>query len=176
MSASRPTWLLDVDGVLNATRPGWGGAPVRRYVSDSRGEAWPIRWAPPLLRRIRALIDGGLVTVVWSTTWCGYPAGLGHAFGLPALPSAFEPAAGRYVGQLKCDAARAVLAAGNRLIWTDDMEVPAFGPLHDEMTKGGRGLLIRPSGRRGLQPEHMDLIEAFVHAEAAGLSEVPVSR
>jgi hypothetical protein len=48
--------LLDVDGVLNADRPGWSAAPGRATVYADT--AYPLRWAPALLRRIRRVIFG----------------------------------------------------------------------------------------------------------------------
>jgi hypothetical protein len=44
-----PVWLLDVDGVINATRPGWGSPPRRASVYADGGD-WPMRWAPALNR------------------------------------------------------------------------------------------------------------------------------
>lgn len=156
-----PVWLLDVDGVVNATRPGWGTAP-RRATAYADGVGWTIRWAPALVDRIRALVAAGQVEVRWCTTWCPWADQLERLWLLPPLGRAFnEPINGAAVSVAKLAAARQVLAEGRRLIWTDDMEVPLSGPLYEELAAGGRALLIRPSGRRGLQPEHMDLIEQF---------------
>jgi hypothetical protein len=160
-----PVWLLDVDGVVNATRPGWHAVPRRAQVS-ANGEMWPIRWAPALLQRIRTLIVGGAAEVRWCSTWCGNTGHLERALGLPALESAFAVPSGGFVGELKVQSARDVLASGRRLIWTDDMETPTDGPLRDELTAGGRALLIQPNGRLGLTPAHMDQIEAFCRAES----------
>ncbi|WP_146099553.1 hypothetical protein [Kineococcus xinjiangensis] len=41
----RTVWLLDVDGVLNASRPGWS-APPRIRSAYSGGFEYRIRWAP----------------------------------------------------------------------------------------------------------------------------------
>jgi hypothetical protein len=161
-----PIWLLDVDGVINSTRPGWHAAPRRANVAAG-GQTWPIRWAPALIARIRALIADGAVEVRWCSTWCGQTRHLEHALGLPPLESAFVVPPGGFVGELKAQAARNVLWSGRRLVWTDDMETPSFGPLHDELTSDGSGLLIRPDFRRGLRPEHMDAIEAFCWADRA---------
>jgi len=65
---------------------------------------------------------------------------------------------------LKLAAARAVLAEGRRLIWTDDEVLPEPGPLRDELTRHGRALLIAPRPNRGLQPADLDRIEAFADA------------
>lgn len=162
---TRPVWLLDVDGVINCTRPGWHAAPFHKTVwSNTADREFRIRWAPALIQRIRALHRSGLVEIRWCTTWCGDTSGLEHVFGLPALTSAFEVPAGRYVGDVKLAAARQVLADGRRLIWADDDEVPTSGDLYDELTRDDRSLLVRPDSRTGLLPEHMDAIETFAAA------------
>ena len=53
-----------------------------------------------------------------------------------------------------------------RLIWTDDVVTPTSGPEYEALTANGRGLLIRPATRRGLQPNHLDAIEAFIARRA----------
>ena len=68
---------------------------------------------------------------------------------------------------VKLAAARRILAEGRRLVWTDDTAVPASGPLVNELTAGGRGLLIRPHPRRGLRPRDLARIEAFARARTA---------
>lgn len=155
-------WLLDVDGVLNARQPGWGGAPREGMAfASSIRRGFTIRFAPPLIQRIRDLHHTGLVEIRWCTTWCGDTAEIERVLSLPKFTSCW-PDAARFVGELKLTAAQKVLADGDRLVWTDDDEVPVSGPLYEELSAGGRSLLIRPDTRRGLQPEHMDAIEAFV--------------
>lgn len=163
---SVPVWLLDFDGVVNATHPGWRQPPLRRSAFDQNGVSWEVRFSLELIWSIRRLIDQGVVEIYWSSTWCGYTASIEHAVGLPSLPSAFmadpaDPTWHRMVPELKLAAARSVLESDRRLIWTDDTEVPRFGPLLEELTAGGRGLLIRPTERRGLQPADLDAIGAF---------------
>ncbi|MEU3452298.1 hypothetical protein ABZ671_01620 [Micromonospora sp. NPDC006766] len=155
-----PVWLLDVDGVINASRPGWSAAPWKGYAYENATE-YKIRWAPQLIARIYELHRSGLVEVRWCTTWCAYAWQLERLFRLPPLGRAFnEDVRGPAASAVKLAAARQVLADGRRLIWTDDDEVPTGGPLHDELT-AGRALLIRPNSSRGLRPEHLDAIEAF---------------
>ena len=156
-----PVWLLDVDGVLNASRPGWGGPPRIRF-AYSGGLEYRIRWAPALLERIRALHAARRVEVRWCTTWCAEAEQLERLFAMPVLSRAW---AGHLTHEeavtAKLAAARAVLADGRRLIWTDDDVVPTAGPVHAELTADGRALLIAPDPRRGLQPGDLVLIEAF---------------
>lgn len=158
-------WLLDVDGVINADKPGWGAAPRKTGVySNTCQREFRIRWAPALIPRIRAIHRSGRVEIRWCTTWCGDTERLERALGLPAFdPCWTEYTNGRAAGMAKLAAARAVLAEGRRLVWTDDNEVPLESwPLHAELSAEGRALLIKPDERYGLQPEHLDAIEAFV--------------
>jgi hypothetical protein len=71
MSASPPIWLLDVDGVLNADKPG-RGAPPRRAMAYADGTGWLMRWAPSLIDRIGGLRRAGAVDIRWCTSWCGH--------------------------------------------------------------------------------------------------------
>jgi hypothetical protein len=145
---------LDVDGVINTRRPLWGDS-LRRGTAHSDGVDWPIRWAPALTTRIRGLSDAGLVEVRWCSTWCPDAAVLERLFDLPPFGRALT-LTGPDTDALKLAAARQVLAAGRRLVWTDDTAVPATGP-----TAGGRALLIRPHPRRGLRPRDLARIESF---------------
>jgi hypothetical protein len=158
----RPVWLLDVDGVINVGWPGWAGAS-RSGNAYSSGQEFAIRWAPALIARIRALHGRAAVDIRWCSTWCCDADQLERLFDLPALERAWTADVnGPVAAAAKLAAARQVLAEQRRLIWTDDTEVPTEGPLYDELTRDGRALLIAPHSRRGLLPEHLDAIEAFV--------------
>jgi hypothetical protein len=162
----QPVWLLDVDGVINASRPGWGAAP-RSGTVYSGSDAYRMRWAPALLDRIRALHRADGVEIRWCSTWCADADQLERLFALPRLARAWsEHLSASAAAEAKLTAAREVLARGRRLIWTDDAEAPTCGPVHDELTEDGRALLIAPSPGRGLQPGHMAAIEAFIAARA----------
>ncbi|MEO3820900.1 hypothetical protein [Plantactinospora sp. B24E8] len=166
-------WLLDVDGVVNAARPGWGGPPRRDTVSSASDSChYPMRWAPPLVDRIRTLHRSGLVEVRWCSTWCPDADALERLWLLPPLERAFvDPVKGMAASMAKLAAARRVLAGVRRLVWTDDAEVPEPGdPRYDELSADGRALLVRPSPRRGLQPADLDAIEAFARV---GVRAVP---
>lgn len=165
-----PVWLLDVDGVLNATsKPGWHAPPTRRY-AYANGAEFSMRWAPSLLDRIRTLIRTEQVEVRWATSWIGYTAQLERMFGLPPLIDAFrlDPAllAGteerrQATEANKRAAALEIVRSGRRLLWTDDDAIWPNGPERDELTAAG-ALLIAPDERRGLQPDHLDAIDAWL--------------
>jgi hypothetical protein len=170
-----PVWLLDVDGVLNASRPAWSATPRHRSVWSHTDQAsYPLRWAPELIARIRALHVEGRAEVRWCTTWCLDADELEHLWGLPELERALtaDPMPrGSACWPLKLAAARAVLDDGRRLIWTDDDALPKPGPERDELTANGLALLIAPRPHRGLTPADLDRIEAFAalsHHSVAG--------
>lgn len=159
---NRPVWLLDVDGVLNATRPGWSAAP-RNGTAYGGGHPYRLRWAPALITRIRALHQAGSVTLRWCSTWCADADQVERLFALPPLERSWTgPISHSAAPAAKLAAAHAVLDQGHRLIWTDDDAVPTSGPVHDELVATGCALLIAPLANRGLQPEHLDTIEAFL--------------
>ncbi len=165
-------WLLDVDGVINATRPGWSAAP-RRGMAYCLGDGYQMRWAPGLVRRIREVAAGGDVTVRWCTTWCAEAEQLERLFGLPPLERAWrEPISAGAAPTAKLVAARAVLAGGQRLVWTDDDALPGDSAVREALTAGGRALLIAPRPNRGLQPEHVEAIASFLAAEREGPAAV----
>ncbi len=160
-------WLLDIDGVINVVRPGWGPAPCSG-IAYSCGHPFRLRWAPDLIARIRALHGTGTLTIRWCSTWCPDAGQIERLLDLPRLDRCWsEPISSAAAAHAKLASARTVLDAGHRLIWTDDEVVPTSGPVHEELTRAGRALLIAPIPNRGLQPEHLDVIEAFVAAADA---------
>lgn len=173
----RPVWLLDVDGVLNAARPGWDepAGEGRAYVD---GVAYLLRWAPALARRIEALHHTGGVEVRWATTWVDHILQVEHLLRLPALQTAFrvrellevdgdvDPAA------LKLQAALHVVEVERRpLIWTDDDAIPLVGePERARIDAAGVPVLLRaPHPHEGLQPADLDAIDDFL-AELTALA------
>ena len=145
-----PVWLLDVDGVINVSRPGWRSAP-HRGIAYAQGMGWPMRWAPRLVDRIRSAHNSGMIEVRWCSTWCPYADQLELLFQLPVLVRALtgEPIPGGPVS----DAMKLAAAF-------DDTAVPESGPDRHALVDRG-ALLLRPSSRRGLQPDDLDRIESF---------------
>lgn len=159
-----PVWLLDVDGVINANRPGWGGAPWTTTVYAE--VEYKLRWEPKLTARIRRWIHDQVIDVRWCTTWCPNADLLERAWSLPPLVRCWpdEPVSPGSRHAAKVAAALAVIGAGRRLIWTDDEAIPENGPDRERLDAAG-SLLIAPRSSRGLRPEHVDAIAAY-----AGLS------
>jgi hypothetical protein len=159
---TRPVLLLDIDGVLNVAPNvgGWDIPPVRVKAG------FPVYYEPRLIDAIRDLHARGVAEIRWATTWCGYPE-LGilervlglkfeRAFGDRPMPKTW--------GDLKVEAALAVLEEGRRLIWVDDSEVDAGRRLYPKIAAAqaeGRALLVEPDSARGMQPGHLAAIEEF---------------
>jgi len=154
--------LLDVDGVINV-RPqvgGWNPPPVRANVAGI-----PIYYERELPGRLRAM--GDLLTVHWSTTWCGLPTqleALNRLLGVDFRPAFGDRPLSKAWGDLKVEAALQVLAGGNLLVWVDDEEAEAGRRLFPAIARAereARALLITPSSAYGVQPDDLDAIEWF---------------
>lgn len=158
-----PVWLLDVDGVINANRPGWSAPPNQGYAAAS-GTTWKMRWAPGLTAAIRTLALSGDVEIRWATSWVLYTDQLERLFRLPPLPVAFADDNDGYVTELKVAAALRVVEEEKRpLIWTDDDAIPHSGPERSRLESGEHPvLLLDPDWNRGLQPTHIDIIREFI--------------
>ncbi|MBO4207527.1 hypothetical protein [Micromonospora echinofusca] len=170
MGAAVPVWLLDVDGVVNAVRPGWG-APPRSGVAWSAVDHYEyrLRWAPALVERIRSLHGSGLVEVRWCSTWCPDATALERLWRFPPLERALTVTPvppGAHSWPLKLAAAHRMLSAGRRLVWTDDEAIPTADPVLDAAVTAGTALLLRPSPGRGLQPADLSAIETFARGTA----------
>jgi hypothetical protein len=163
--AAPPVWLLDVDGVLNASRAGWSAAPNSVGVW-AYGERFRLRFSPQLVDRIAALHRERIVEIRWATSWVGRTDSVSTALGLPQFPDAFTYAGSRPPSPgntllAKTRAAHDVITIeGRRLIWTDDDAIPRIGPYRAALDAAG-ALLIAPKPNRGLRPEHLDQIEAY---------------
>lgn len=165
-----PVWLLDVDGVLNAfSRPGWS-APPARGDAYADGLQFTLRWAPALLTEVRGLLASDTVEVRWATSWVSYIDQITRTMSLPELPLAFTLPAELTAATsalhdatvaAKRRAALDVVGSGRRLLWTDDDAIWPPGPERTYL-EGAGALLIVPDARRGLQPDDLDAIRAWI--------------
>lgn len=159
-----PVLLLDVDGVLNASRPGWGGPGQARHV-DVRGCELRLRWEPQAVACVRMLHMAGIVEVRWATSWLPDVDVLETLWQLPTLGRAWAGLA-HDAWEAKVDAALSVLATGRRLVWTDDdLNLDELPPEIGDAEKAGRALLIAPRSSRGLRPEDFHRIEQWARRE-----------
>ena len=161
-----PVLLLDVDGVLNAVRPGWS-APPRHASASTNGQTYRLCWAPELLDRLRSWHLDGRVELRWSTTWCRDADQLERLWSLPALARALGDDDLGSFGRIltgKLSAALAVVEEERRaLVWVDDDAIPAYGAYRDRLDNASPGvLLVTPHASRGITSEEADLIESFL--------------
>lgn len=156
-------FLLDVDGPINAAKPGWSCAPHKAWVyAKDKQKFYKMTWSHHLIEELRKFNRMYPDTIYWATTWCGSTDNLERAFKLPQLLSASSKAMN---GKTKLAHAMMVVNSGRRLIWADDEFVPLSGPGYDYLTKDDRALLIRPKNtgkHQGLRPEHMESIYKFM--------------
>lgn len=165
-AASRPVWLLDVDGVLNAADPGWD-SPAQGGVAVAYGTAFRLRWAPDLVARIVRLHRTGSVEVRWATTWVDEIAQVEQLLRLPRFPTAFTglgAAPSVKAPALKWAAALEVVEEERRpLVWTDDDTITIWEAGVRRLAATGLPvMLVVPDPRTGLQPEHLAAIEGFL--------------
>jgi hypothetical protein len=167
-----PVWLLDVDGVLNVARPGWG-RPPRQGRAVALGVSYQLRWAPGLVDRIVRLHKSGTVEVRWATTWVDHIGEIERLLRLPAFPPAFTglgAAPFATAPDAKLAVALGVVEFEQRpLIWTDDDSIPTSGPILERLAVSGLPvLLVAPDPLHGLQPEHLRAIEEFLADSGPG--------
>lgn len=157
-------WLLDFDGVVNVIGrkpPRWPGP-----MGKDAALGFPLRWAPPLVDAINAIHASGKAEVRWATTWLlgDSVADITRITGLGPFPAAFPVSKSIDFHDAKRAAAKDVVAAGNRLVWTDDDAIPArkidlIDLLGDD---DGSYLAVRPPETRGLSTSDVDRILAFL--------------
>lgn len=177
-----PLWLLDVDGVVNVLAR--GAAPdswpadqwlQRVVVAPIEGRGLmrlPILAARPVLEFITRTHESGAAEIRWHSTWrFAAVTHLAPVLGLPPLPVSVAPE-WQHGGDLlwwKLPAALRAVAAGRRLVWTDD-DLQTYADLGDADTASALAalaqdddtLLISTSPARGLGPDDLAAIDAWV--------------
>ena len=180
---SIPVWLLDVDGVVNATskKPDGSIWPKDQWstgTANGEDREWPILWAQPVVEFIRMVHESGRAEVRWHTTWQHHAAAIEDLVGLPKLAVAEAPefdnqaqyAARAILNQLprwwKLPAALRVVEVEQRpLIWTDD---DISSELHDRrydldnLRRNAPTLAISPNRFIGLTPKHLRQIASWL--------------
>jgi hypothetical protein len=90
LATYKPTWILDVDGVLNPI-----GDRLAKYVHkewmchdivDSKGKSFPVKMALPVIGFVNRVHEDELADIVWHTTWQHDVDLISEAFGLPKFP------------------------------------------------------------------------------------------
>lgn len=167
---SKPIWLLDVDGVINAlprssTAAAW--SDLRRIESspyENPKMLYTITYSPRLLDQVRRMHVSGAVELRWLTTWGdGANLDLGPQLGLPRIESVCEPD-DSYDEWWKLTAARRLHEENPdaRVVWTDD-DLKHEPHARREARDWG-WLVISPDDEIGLTPEHLDEINEYLGA------------
>lgn len=162
---TRPIWLLDVDGVLNALHRD----PLRHTIFRANN-GLQIAYDPEVLARIIQMHHDEHVEIRWLTTWEDEAnTHLTAQFEWPLLELAgnrdFE--LDRTLQWWKAPIAKTYVDEGRRVVWTDDDIGPAFRQGEIEWVKDvdipEQLLMISPDPDVGLEMRHLDMIERWLH-------------
>lgn len=164
--STKPIWLLDIDGVLNALtdrdtleHPHWTDL-VKKPVRTSFDVEYDLVMSTTVVNFVKDQAAAG-TDIQWATTWqSDANMFVAPAFGLPVLPVGAE-ALGMSDYHYKERAALAAIDAGRPLIWTDDDAIRRVVRMEIEESDVPH-LLIEPDPRLGLTPAHLDAIAAFI--------------
>ena len=163
---SRVSLYLDVDGVVSPFavqgRTGWGS----EWALADAG-VLEVAFAPELVAKLNALSKMPGARFVWLTTWEQLaPEFLCPAIKLDGRDWPVLSSAGHELSPdwWKLDAIRRDVAGNpaDRLVWMDDQLDHEPRALAWAEALGGRMLHISPDPRKGLTPEHLDAVEAFL--------------
>lgn len=178
---TKPVWLLDVDGVLNAAtkKPDRNVWPAEDWVQgrardDTR--SWPILYARPVAAFIREVHESGRAEIRWHTTWQEWARAIEELLDLPSFPVQEAPEwevfldGGRTKPHndewWKIGAALRVVEEEKRpLLWTDD-DADSFWNLpaavRTRITSAQPTLIVAPAPETGLCKRHLRQIDAFL--------------
>lgn len=170
-----PVWLLDIDGVVNALARGqvrdsfppeqWSQHVVEADLPGLGRMHLPILVAQPVLDFVAGVVESGRAEVRWHSTWrTAAMTDLAPMLQLPPIPISIAPEwTQRPPGWWKLPAAQRVVAAGRRLVWTDD-DLAGHGDELGGLDESTRALLISPNPDSGLTQAELDAIDAFLDA------------
>lgn len=170
MSAERPIWLLDFDGVINAVASSGDTRVWSEWKESMRGGdpdsiPWYL-WAPEAVKVVGEAQSHG-VRVIWLTDWM-HMTGQIHEH-IPEIPPRMEFLTNRIPGPSKywkVNAARSVVPDGVPLLWTDDHLKTRM--LREKSTKAwvheraGDTVLINPRKDCGITPRDVTTIREWV--------------
>lgn len=172
----RVTWLLDVDGVINAVsnripRDVWDESDwIEIPAVEATGGPYRILAALPVLQFISEVARSGRVDIVWHTSWQREVDTLADRLGLPTglpvldCPEYTEWDRSKARGWWKVPAVKRWAQAnpGTPLLWTDDEIDYRLRPADVDMLADRPLLLLCPPDRCGLTPRGLKAIHRFI--------------
>ncbi len=180
MSAgTRPVWLLDIDGVINAItkKPDPSVWPRDQWVRTTAFSGddieWPILAATPVLDFLRRVHEKGRAEIWWHSTWQHYSVNVGMALDLPEWPvldcpefaeqETFiaTPLVERERVWWKFPAVQRLLVQGKRLLWTDD-DAKFQLDFRKKREWEPQALVVAPHETTGLAPRHLRHIDRWL--------------
>ena len=160
-----PVWLLDIDGVINATAtkvPDWIWPPhtwTRQHI-----DGFQITSSSRVMEYLTEVHEQGLAEIRWHTTWQDRALHVGEVLGLPIfeVEEAPEfPPTSELVAKWMRDglprwwkypaAVRVLTLEKRRLVWTDDEIFDELNAVRrQEIAALGKTLLVCPIRQTGL--------------------------
>lgn len=180
--SSKPIWLLDIDGVLNALarKPDPQVWPKGVWVTqavENRTGIYTITISQSVIDFINEIDNARLVDIVWHTTWQAEANNVANLFGLNRFPIWPAPEYGESLGYRtdlswswwKAPGFQRALDTRRPVIWTDD-DIS----LVDQRKFAGQkqALVIAPNSALGLAPKHLRAISGYIDRHV-GLYKVP---
>jgi hypothetical protein len=176
-----PVWLLDIDGVINAT-----SSKIQTHIwpesewTRQHVDGFQITAARRVLDFIRAVHAEGLADIRWHTTWQDRALDVGAAFGLPEFevqdcpewPPTSELVAfwmkEGWPKWWKYKAAERILTEEKRpLLWTDDDIFSELNAVRRQELKSHKlGVcLVTPFSMNGLDSSNLRVIEKWLKSK-----------
>jgi hypothetical protein len=172
--AHLPLMLLDIDGVLNASRRALFAEDANTYsdvaqytVPADDGREFIFWTSPTLIAELCDLHESGAVEIAWLTTWQHQAKQhVAPTLGLPEFPVAAD-SRGRFSDyHWKQRAAEEALQLGRPVIWIDDTEIT--GEAQAAYRKSSIPyMLVSPDSTLGLTRVHMAEVREFLALQAA---------
>lgn len=179
---TKPVWLLDIDGVLNAVDYPTSTLRFKTWPQDTwlnaRIMKFPMSVATAVRDFIRSSHESGLVDIRWHTTsWQDDVERITEWLDLPDFP--VHRATNQHGWDRtwwKLPSALSVVHLEHRpLIWTDDDLNYELPPRQKKRLQEDGALLICPKTEVGLSPAELRRINKFLVDSAALAATVPES-
>lgn len=172
----KPSWLLDIDGVISPYTLGlttrlplhihkdW----ITEKVVDSKGKEFKVQVARRVVDFINDVHADDLVNIIWHTTWQHDANEISRIFGLPEFPVLDAPEFETWNRRTargwwkQAPAQRHLDSTTAPTLWTDDDLNMGWA---DKMSSPHGLKIIAPNQHTGLTPKHLADIGNFLMFE-----------